>query len=234
MREIVLDTETTGLEPQGGDRIVEIGCIELVNHIPTGEHFHVYINPERDMPQGAFKVHGLSAEFLAQHPVFEGISEAFMAFVGAAKLVIHNASFDMSFINMELERLGIAPIPNYRAVDTLEIARRKHPGQHNNLDALCARYGIDNAHRDLHGALLDAELLAEVYIELIGGKQADLGLGADRDRLGESRLVAPPRPEPLPPRLTVAEEEAHRAFIATLGSAPLWWDVDPATRTPKD
>ncbi|MFJ5488482.1 DNA polymerase III subunit epsilon, partial [Hansschlegelia beijingensis] len=176
MREIVLDTETTGLDPLTGDRVVEIGCVELLNRIPTGATFHVYLNPERDMPEEAFRVHGLSAEFLSDKPRFADVADDFLAFVAEGALVIHNASFDMAFLDAELKRLGRAPIGRERVVDTLMLARRKNPGGANSLDALCQRYGIDNSRRTKHGALLDSEILAEVYLELLGGRQASLGL----------------------------------------------------------
>jgi len=176
MREIVLDTETTGLDPAGGDRIVEIGGIELVNHMPTGRSFHTYLNPERDMPAEAFAVHGLSAAFLADKPKFRDIAPDFLGFIGDARLVIHNAAFDMKFLNAELGWIEMASLPWARAVDTLDIARRRFPGAQNGLDALCRRFGIDNSGREKHGALLDSELLAEVYLELIGGRQHGLGL----------------------------------------------------------
>lgn len=168
MREIVLDTETTGLDPLRGDRLVEIGCVEIFNRMPTGQTFHVYINPERDMPAEAFAVHGLSAEFLSTKPLFHEVVDAFLEFIGDAPLVIHNASFDISFINAELDRIKRAAIPRERLVDTLLLARRKHPGVSNRLDDLCSRYAIDNSHRTKHGALLDPELLAEVYVDLVG------------------------------------------------------------------
>ena len=177
MREIVLDTETTGFEPSEGHRIVEIGAVELFNHLPTGRTYHVYINPERSMPVEAFNVHGLSEDFLSDKPVFATIAQEFAEFIAGAKLVIHNAAFDVGFINMEFRRLGLPPIEQPLVVDTLSMARRKHPGASNSLDALCSRYGIDNSRRTKHGALLDSEILAEVYIELIGGKQTSLGLG---------------------------------------------------------
>jgi DNA polymerase III subunit epsilon len=227
MREIVLDTETTGLDPLTGDRVVEIGCIELYNRIPTGQTFHRYINPERDMPASAFDVHGLSAEFLKDKPPFAEIAEEFLAFVGDAALVIHNAAFDAAFLNSELERAGKPLIARERLVDTLLLARRRHPGGSNRLDDLCARYGIDNSRRTKHGALLDAEILAEVYIELIGARQAALGLeiiatdkSGDRDRV----VIAPVRPVPLVPRLTPDDRAAHRAFVATLGANAIWLD----------
>lgn len=224
MREIVLDTETTGLDPLRGDRLVEIGCVEMVNHMPTGQVFHCYINPERDMPQEAFAVHGLSAEFLADKPLFAAVADEFLAFIGEAPLVIHNASFDIGFINAELARLARAAIGPERLVDTLLLARRKHPGVSNRLDDLCSRYAVDNSRRTKHGALLDAELLAEVYIELIGARQAQLGLTggpiatAARGADGPRRQ----RPVPLAPRLTTAERDAHAAFVATLGEPALW------------
>ena len=225
MREIVLDTETTGVEALKGDRIVEIGCVELVNHCPTGRTYHVYINPERDMPEGAFKVHGLSAAFLSDKPVFAAIASEFAAFIADAKLVIHNAAFDVGFINMEFGRLGLPAIVPALVVDTLSMARRKHPGASNSLDALCSRYGIDNSRRTKHGALLDSEILAEVYIELIGGKQTSLGFGsAAAGKAGAGFAVAierPVRQRVLASRLTPEERAAHEAFVLKL-KGPLW------------
>lgn len=179
MREIVLDTETTGLSPKDGDRIVEIGCIELLNHVPTGNVYHQYVNPERDMPIEAERVHGLSADFLSGHPVFADIADAFVDFMGDAPLIIHNAAFDMGFINAELARMNTEAIPKSRAIDTVGMARRKFPGAQASLDALCRRFGIDLSERDMHGALLDARLLAEVYLELLGGRQHGMDLAAD-------------------------------------------------------
>jgi len=224
MREIVLDTETTGLDPLRGDRLVEVGCVEIFNRMPTGQTFHRYINPERDVPQEAFAVHGLSTEFLADKPLFAAIAEEFLAFIGDAPLVIHNASFDISFINAELDRVRRPAIPRERLVDTLLLARRKHPGVSNRLDDLCSRYAIDNSHRTKHGALLDAELLAEVYVDLIGARQSSLILGDARRIEVTTRLDVPrrQRPVPLVPRVTEAEREAHRAFIATLGEKAIW------------
>ncbi|MFN3262231.1 MAG: DNA polymerase III subunit epsilon [Pikeienuella sp.] len=230
MREIVMDTETTGLDPAEGHRIVEIGAVELLNHLPTGRIYHQYINPERDMPAEAFAVHGLSAERLAREPVFAAIAEAFLAFIGEAPLVIHNASFDMKFLNAELSALGLSPLPVERAVDTLAIARRRFPGSPAGLDALCRRFGVDNSAREKHGALLDSELLAEVYLELIGGRQPDLVAAfapTARPEQGGSAQVAGnwrpgPRPAPLRPRLTEADLARHAAFIATLGEGALW------------
>ncbi len=227
MREIVLDTETTGLDPSQGHRLIEIGCIELVNRIPTGGTFHRYFNPERDVPAEAFAIHGLSAEFLKEHPGFHLAADALLEFLGDAPLVIHNAAFDIGFINAELERLKKAPIGRERLVDTLMIARRKHPGGSNRLDDLCARYKIDNSRRTKHGALLDAELLAEVYIELIGARQALLGLanaGAGMAQRGGGAAAARARGAELVPRLTETERQAHRAFIATLGEDAVWRD----------
>lgn len=225
-REIVFDTETTGRDAAAGDRIVEMGCVELLNHIPTGRHYHTYLNPQRAVEPGALAVHGLSNEFLAGHPLFGEVVDQFAAFVGDARLVIHNASFDMAFLNAELKRLGRPTLPMDRAIDTLQLARRKHPGASNSLDALCTRYGIDNTKRTKHGALLDAEILAEVYIELLGGKQADLGLGPARAAsagLGGTSSTAARRPRrEAVSRLTDAERERHRAFIATLGDKALW------------
>ena len=226
MREIVLDTETTGFEPEQGDRIVEIGAVELFNHVPTGRTYHQYINPERAMPQEAFQVHGLGDDFLRDKPVFADIAQAFVDFIGDAKLVIHNAAFDMKFLNAELSWVKRAPIPFDRAVDTLAIARRKFPGSPASLDALCRRFGIDNSSRTLHGALLDSEILAEVYLELIGGKQPDFALSVAQDRsaAGEeaSEWRAKPRPAPLPPRISESEKAAHAAFVEKLGDAALW------------
>ena len=222
MREIVLDTETTGLSPNDGHRLVEIGCLELFNHVATGKFFHVYVDPERDMPEGAFKVHGLSAEFLKGKPKFADVAEEFLAFIENDPLVIHNASFDMGFLNAELKRIGRPALPMARAIDTLDIARRKYPGAQNNLDALCRRFGVDNSGRTKHGALLDSELLAEVYLEMMGGRQPGLVLQADFGGPAAQKTVRVPRPAPLPTRLTDAEREAHDAFIASLGGETLW------------
>jgi DNA polymerase-3 subunit epsilon len=225
MREIVLDTETTGLDPLRGDRLVEIGCVEMINHMPTGQTFHVYINPERDMPQEAFAVHGLSAEFLADKPLFAAVVEEFLAFIGDAPLVIHNASFDIGFINAELDRLSRAAIPRDRLVDTLTLARRKHPGVSNRLDDLCSRYAIDNSQRTKHGALLDAELLAEVYIDLIGARQSQLILAETRVSFAVGQTDTPRRQRetPLVSRVTEDDIAAHVAFITTLGGGnPIW------------
>jgi DNA polymerase III subunit epsilon len=230
MREIVLDTETTGLDPLRGDRLVEIGCIEIFNRMPTGQTYHVYINPERDMPAEAFAVHGLSTEFLASKPLFHEVVEEFLAFIGETPLVIHNASFDVSFINAELDRIKKPIIPKDRLVDTLLLARRKHPGVSNRLDDLCSRYSIDNSRRTKHGALLDAELLAEVYIDLIGARQSQLILAsetADARVGGHSDAPRRQREIPLAPRVSEAEREAHRAFVATLGDKPIWNDYLP-------
>ncbi|MEY9281585.1 DNA polymerase III epsilon subunit [Bradyrhizobium yuanmingense] len=197
MREIVLDTETTGLDPLRGDRLVEIGCVEIFNRMPTGQTYHVYINPERDMPAEAFAVHGLSSEFLATKPLFHEVADDFLAFIGDAPLVIHNASFDIGFINAELDRIKRAAIPRERLVDTLLLARRKHPGVSNRLDDLCSRYSIDNSHRTKHGALLDAELLAEVYVDLVGARQSQLLLASDAEEIRvNSAGDAPRRPTP--------------------------------------
>ncbi len=229
MREIVLDTETTGLDPLRGDRLVEIGCVEIFNRMPTGQTFHRYINPERDMPREAYEVHGLSSEFLADKPVFSTVADDFLAFVGDAPLVIHNASFDIGFINAELEKVARSPIPRERLVDTLLLARRKHPGVSNRLDDLCSRYAIDNSHRTRHGALLDAELLAEVYIDLIGARQSQLILAESVQVRPAGQADAPrrQRTEPLLPRLSAAELAAHAAFVATLGERALWGEYAP-------
>jgi DNA polymerase III subunit epsilon len=225
VREIVFDTETTGLDWLNGDRLIEIGCVELLNHIPTGRTFHAYINPRRAISAGAALVHGLTDEFLRGSPCFEDIAEAFSEFVADSTLVAHNATFDREFINLELGLCQRAAIEEHRFIDTLLLARRRHPNGPNSLDALCTRYGIDNSARVRHGALLDAEILAEVYLELLGGRQATflltsaapLALGA-----AATGIAIKPRPRPLPSRLTEEDERAHWAFLATLGSEPLW------------
>jgi len=226
MREIVLDTETTGFDPETGDRIVEIGAVELFNHVPTRRTFHEYVNPERTMPEDAFAVHGLSDEFLLDKPVFKAVAQAFLDFVGDAKLVIHNAAFDMKFLNAELGWAGLPPLSWDRAIDTLEMARRKYPGAPASLDALCRRFGIDNSARTLHGALLDSEILAEVYLELIGGRQPDFGLSAAGHATSPTPETGgwrpPRRPAPLPPRLTEAERAAHAALVEDLGENAIW------------
>lgn len=225
MREIVLDTETTGLDPAAGHRLVEIGCVELVNHLPTGRTFHCYINPERDMPEEAFAVHGLSEQFLAEQPIFSEQVADFLEFIGDAPLVIHNAEFDMRFLNWELRQLGFKTLPANRAIDTLAMARRRFPGAQATLDALCRRFGIDNSSRTKHGGLLDAELLAEVYLELIGGREPGLALSgngpAGTKRQEESRtaerIFRPARPH----APTEAEEAAWNQFVDGL-KKPLW------------
>jgi DNA polymerase III subunit epsilon len=233
MREIVLDTETTGLDPFQGHRVVEIGCVELVNRFPTGKTFHCYLNPERDMPRDAEAVHGLTLDFLRGKPLFADVVEDFLAFVGNAPLVIHNAAFDLAFLNAELERLARPAIGRDRLLDTLLLARRRHPAGPNRLDDLCARYSIDNSRRTKHGALLDAEILAEVYLELIGARQASLGLGdVAAEASGVVRVVAVrARPVPLMPRITAAERAAHAAFVATLGTHAIWRDYAAASLT---
>lgn len=225
MREIVMDTETTGLDPFDGHRIVEIGALELLNHIPTGRTYHQYVNPQRDMPAEALAVHGLSEEFLSDKPVFSDIVDDFLAFIDGAPLVIHNAGFDMKFINAELKWADRPALPPEQAIDSLVLARKKHPMGPNSLDALCKRYSIDNAMRDLHGALLDSELLAQVYLELVGGRQQSLTLVELKGGGGHHRIetaAARARPRPLPPRLSEAELAAHAAFVATLGDSALW------------
>lgn len=225
MREIVLDTETTGFDPLSGDRVVEIGCLELVNQVPTGETYHTYLNPERPMPEAAFRIHGLSDEFLKDKPRFVEVADRFLAFLGDSPLIIHNAEFDMRFINYELDQIGAAFIPMERAIDTVRIARQKYPGAPASLDALCKRFNIDNSARDLHGALLDAQLLAEVYLQLLGGRQtgleleADLGIGSALIPTSgiAARPVRPAREFEIP----IEELEAHRAFVAKLKD-PLW------------
>ena len=227
MREIVLDTETTGFEPSEGDRIVEIGAVELFNHLPTGRTYHQYINPKRNMPEAAFNVHGLSEEFLSDKPVFKDIAQEFIDFIKDSKLVIHNASFDMKFLNAELGWINRPALPMHQAIDTLAIARRKFPGSPASLDALCRRFGIDNSSRTLHGALLDSEILAEVYLELVGGRQPDLVLSGPevkttKDGAPSADWRPEPRPKPLASRLSETEKAAHETFIATLGSDALW------------
>ena len=233
MREIVLDTETTGLNPLGGHRIVEIGCIELDRHLATGNTYHQYINPERDMPAEAFNVHGLSEDYLATHPVFANIADDFLAFIGDATLIIHNAQFDMGFINAELARLGRDAVPIARAIDTVALARKKFPGAQANLDALCRRFQIDNSGRELHGALLDSELLAEVYLELIGGRQPGLvlseqasqGDAGDPDHSGQethpAAMAADGAHQPRLHEASADETAAHASFIGRIKD-PVW------------
>jgi len=227
MREIVLDTETTGLDPFTGDRIVEIGAVELHNHLPNGNTYHQYINPQRNMPAGAFAVHGLSEEFLSDKPIFSDISDAFLEFIGNAPLVIHNAAFDMKFLNAELTKVGKQKLPANQAIDTLAIARKKYPGAQNSLDALCRRFGVNNSGREMHGALLDSELLAEVYLELIGGRQPDFGLNnapspTQTSDMTDSGRPFGKRPKPLSPRLSDEEKQKHREFVNALTETPLW------------
>ena len=230
MREIVLDTETTGLDPINGDRLVEVGCVEIFNHIPTGRTYHQYVNPKRDMPVGAFSVHGLSEKFLSGHPVFKDVVDSFLDFIGNDPLVIHNAGFDMGFINAELRRLKRRELPMTQSVDTVKMARQKFPGAPASLDALCRRFDIDNSSRTYHGALLDAELLAEVYLELRGGRQPGLSLAVveadaeskttreDNDTHALPAEIRPPRSH----EATAKELAAHEAFIVTL-KQPMWW-----------
>ncbi|MEM8572074.1 MAG: DNA polymerase III subunit epsilon [Pseudomonadota bacterium] len=225
MREIVLDTETTGFDPAAGDRIVEIGAVEILNLVPTGRTYHQYVNPERDMPEEAFKVHGLSTQFLSDKPVFATIAQDFLQFVGGAKLVIHNAAFDMKFLNAELDLVGAQKLPWPQAVDTLAMAKRRFPGAQHSLDALCRRFGVDNSGRTKHGALLDSELLAEVYLELMGGRQPDFALSVDRgtdEERSKDGWRPPSRPAPLAARLTAAERDAHAAFVASLKGPTIW------------
>ena len=227
MREIILDTETTGLDPSKGDRLVEIGCVETLNQIPTGIEFHRHINPQRDMPEGAFNVHGLSAEFLSGKPLFVDVVADFLAFIGTSRLVIHNAEFDMRFINAELVRARHPPIGNDRVLDTLAIARRKFPGASNSLDALADRFNVDRSKRDKHGALIDSLILAEVYLELSGGRQTSMALGSVpkvQGKLVGSGTVTAAKPLDLPARLSEAEKAAHAAFVATLGKDAIWGD----------
>jgi DNA polymerase III subunit epsilon len=224
MREIVFDTETTGLDCLAGDRLIEVGCVELLNHIPTGRTFHAYINPRRPIAYEASLVHGLTEEFLRSQRVFEEVVDEFVEFVGDSALVAHNAGFDRGFINMEFSLCGREQLPEHRFVDTLTLARQRHPNSPNSLDALCARYAIDASARTKHGALIDAKILSEVYIELLGGRQSSLALTAIRHVTeGISAIrVAMTRPRPLAPRLTPEDTLAHQAFLATLGAEPLW------------
>jgi DNA polymerase III subunit epsilon len=223
MREIVLDTETTGFDPLGGHRIVEIGAVELVDHSPTGRTFHRYLYPQRAMPADAVAVHGLTAEFLADKPLFGDVAEEFLAFVGEAPLVAHNADFDIAFLNAELKRAAKPPIATERVIDTLVLARRKHAGSLT-LDDLCTRYGVDRSRRTQHGALLDAELLAAVYVELTTTRQAALQLDPLRLEPDNIKAIVRARPGPLPPRVTADDRNAHRAFVRTLGSEAIWLD----------
>jgi DNA polymerase-3 subunit epsilon len=223
LRELILDTETTGLDPKDNHRIIELACVELINYIPTGAFWHWYFNPERDVPKAATDVHGLTAAFLTDKPLFGALAGEILAVLGDARLIIHNAAFDIGFLNHEFGRLGHPPINSGRVTDTLALARRKHPGSPNNLDALCRRYSIDNSTRTKHGALLDSELLAEVYLRLIGAEQAGLDLAAQTvSAKFEGETVIEIRPAPLPPGLTREEEDAHAAFAASLGGNVIW------------
>jgi DNA polymerase-3 subunit epsilon len=225
MREVVFDTETTGLNPGGGDRMVEIGCIEMVNRVETGSHFHCYFHPERGMPFEAEMVHGLTTAFLSDKPLFNEKAEELLDFLGDSALVAHNAGFDFGFLNFELERAGRPLVSMHRMVDTLQLARTRHPGAKHSLDALCMRFGIDRSQRIKHGALLDAQLLAQVYVELTGGRQIGLGLVADAGTVAVAQSAGPVtirEPRPARPHAALAEElERHRAFIAKLVN-PLW------------
>lgn len=225
MREIVMDTETTGFEPAEGHRIVEIGGVELFNHMPTGRTYHQYINPERNMPPEAFAVHGLSEDFLKGFPVFAEIADSFLEFIEGSRLVIHNASFDMRFLNAELGWAGRPALAETIAIDTLAIARRRFPGSPASLDALCRRFGVDNSGREKHGALLDSEILAEVYLELIGGRQPDFGLAAAqtrRETRNETAWRPGARPAALPGRITEDEARAHQVMIEAMGDKAIW------------
>jgi DNA polymerase III subunit epsilon len=231
MREIVLDTETTGLDPLMGDRVVEIGALELINHVPTGNHYHVYINPERDMPAEAYAVHGLSSEFLADKPVFGDLADGFLEFIGNAPLVIHNGAFDLKFLNAELARLGRPALPFERLIDTLIIARARFPGAPASLDALCRRYNIDLSIRTLHGALVDCQLLSAVYLEMVGGRQPGLAFALEATSTtisqGEGHVVTVRRSEltirpPRPHAPSEEERERHRAFVAASIKSAIW------------
>ena len=229
MREIVLDTETTGFEPSEGHRIVEIGAVELIGHMPSGRTYHQYLNPERPMPKEAFEVHGLGDDFLRGKPLLSACAADFLAFIGDARLVIHNAGFDMKFLNAELTRVGRPALPMARALDTVALARAKYPGSPASLDALCRRFGVDNSKREKHGALLDSEILSEVYLELIGGRQPDLVLsGSTGQNRADSGVDAEPdwrpspRPNPLPERTSTEELAAHEKLVAKMGAAAVW------------
>ena len=231
LREIVLDTETTGLDHGKGDRLIELGCVEIVNRLPTGVEFHRFINPEtRDVHPDAERIHGIATSFLKDKPLFQDVAKDFLAFIGDTPLVIHNANFDVGFINMELGRLKLPPLEMSRVVDTLQLARRKHPAGPNSLDALCKRYSIDTSKRTKHGAIVDSLLLAEVYIELLGERQTTLGLGGGQQDSQKSASdgtpararKAAPRTKPLPPRLSETEEARHAEFVKTLGPNPSW------------
>ena len=230
MREVIFDTETTGLDPKTGDRMVEIGCVEMVGRVETGNTYHAYYNPERDMPAGAEAVHGLSAAFLSNKPLFSETADELLEFLGDAPLVAHNAGFDFGFLNAELEKIGREPIAMDRMVDTVALARKKHPGAKLSLDALCTRYGIDRSHRVKHGALLDAELLAQVYVELTGGRQIGLELAADADPAEAAPVDALPtnsaqpqreRREPRPHEPSAEELARHKEFIDGIEGA-IW------------
>ena len=231
-RQVVLDTETTGLSPATGDRLVEIGCVELVNHLPSGKTFHVYLNPQRSMPEEAFRVHGLSDDFLADKPLFSAVAADFRSFIEDATLIIHNAPFDMGFLNAELTNLGQPKLTN-EVIDTVMLARERHPGARVRLDALCKHYGIDTSRRTLHGALLDSEILAEVYLELIGGRQAGLALVAENRISGAegiaSMVAAVRRPVPLPSRVSAEALAAHAALVASMGGDAIWTEYAEAS-----
>ncbi|MBY0560651.1 DNA polymerase III subunit epsilon [Hyphomicrobium sp.] len=238
MREIVLDTETTGLDPKKGHRLIEVGGIEMINRIPTGREFHRFINPQRDVPREAQEIHGIATEFLYDKPLFRDVVREFLTFVGDDVLVIHNAQFDIMFLNYELGLVGEKALSFDRVVDTLAIARRRHPAGPNTLDALCKRYSIDNSQRTKHGALVDSLLLAEVYVELLGERQATFGLqsssanASGSQRGGARRTAAAVRSQPLPSRIGEAEAAAHRSFVEKMKTTALWlrfWDETPAS-----
>jgi DNA polymerase-3 subunit epsilon len=222
MREVVIDTETTGLDPDEGHRVVELGGLELVNHLPTGRIFHRYLDPERDMPVEAFKIHGLTREFLTGKARFAEIATDFESFIGADRIVMHNASFDLKFLNAELARCGRPLLAPARAVDTLELARRRFPGAQISLDALCRRFGIDLSERERHSALLDCRLLAAVYLELVGGREPALSFREAKGASLSQAQSAPQRPNALPARLSEAERQAHEAFLDSLPASALW------------
>ncbi|MBT7642338.1 MAG: DNA polymerase III subunit epsilon [Rhodobiaceae bacterium] len=232
MREIVFDTETTGLSPKNGDRVVEIGCLELFNRLPTGETFHVYLNPERDMPSEAEAVHGLSESFLADKPLFAEVADDFLAFVGDAALIAHNASFDMRFVNAELKACGRSDLSEHEVIDTLAMARKKFPGSPASLDALCKRFNVDTSNRELHGALIDSELLAGVYLELMGGRQTGM-IFEKKQQQAQAGELSPRqpkkrRPNPLPSRLSAQEKDAHIAFLEGFPRRAVWLGEEDA------
>jgi DNA polymerase-3 subunit epsilon len=227
LREIVFDTETTGFHARGDDRITEIGAIEIIDFMPTGRHFHAYVDPQREVPEKVVEITGLTTEFLRGKPLFKEVAADFIAFIGDAPLVAHNSDFDMGFINAELSRAGFEEIPRARFIDTVKMARAQFPGSPASLDALCKRFNISLASRDKHGAIVDSELLAQVYLELNGGKERSFGFGAAAEGAADFTVpAAPPRPRPLAPLSTDEERAAHKAFVHSLGDEMIWYRYD--------